>query len=258
MIFPGRSRDEIAQVLDMVPSCQRLLWDAGVPSRLDGTLPDDLVEIHSPARMVPMARTHGLRAELSVDLLTGWDLLNLEVRVRLVQEIKQRRPKVLMMSPPCTWFSQLMNLNWGKIKPVVREQAFLDATLHLEFCMLLADLQASQGRGWAFEHPDGAMSWRNTKVEAVLGEGAMVARFDQCMFGLMSKVDKIPMRKRTKFMTNMTPLYAAFDKKFCDCGHDHQVVQGSEGSEKRSVWAQRYPPALCEAALRAFSAYCHP
>lgn len=256
--FLGRSMADIMKELEMVPSRHHVLWDVQpqLLCPLDGTLPDDLVEIYSPPRMVPIAvQQYGLRATLSVDLLTGWNLLDSDVRVALVQEIKRRRPRVLMMSPPCTWFSGLMNLNWGKIKPVVREQAFRDATLHLEFCMLLADLQEAQGCGWAFEHPDSARSWHNQKVEATLQRGALLARFDQCMFGLVSKVDKTPMRKRTRFMTNIKHLKIAFNKKFCDCSHDHVTVQGSEGGERRSVWAQRYPPAMCEAAVRAFQGY---
>ena len=231
--FPGRGINEIMNELEMVPSRHHVLWDVQpqLSCPLDGTLPDDLVEIYSPPRMVPRAVRRGLRASLSVDLLTGWNLLDSASRVALVQEIKRRRPRVLMMSPPCTWFSGLMNLNWSKIKPVVREQAFRDATLHLEFCMLLADLQETQGCGWAFEHPDAARSWHNQKVEATLQRGALVARFDQCMFGLVSKVDRTPMRKRTRFMTNIHELHKAFNKKFCDCSHPHVAVQGSEGGE---------------------------
>lgn len=256
-LFEGRSMVEIMQVLEMVPTRQPGLWDVEpqILRSLDGSLPDDLMEIYSPPRMVPFATALGMRASLSVDILTGWNLLNVESRMALVQEIKQRRPRVLMMSPPCTWFSGLMNLNWGKIKPVLREQAFQDATLHLEFCMLLADLQESQGRGWAFEHPDTAKSWHNSKVKAVLQLGAFTARFDQCMFGLVSKVDKIPMRKRTRFMTNIKLLKDKFDHKFCDCSHDHVSVMGSEGGERRSVWAQRYPAKLCEVAVQSFHGY---
>jgi hypothetical protein len=149
-----------------------------------------------------------------------------------------------------------MNLNWKKIKPAVREQALRDATLHLEFCMLLADLQASHGRGWVFEHPDSAKLWNNAKVKDLLCTSALVARFDQCMFGLVSKVDKLAMRKRTRFMTNVTEVHTKFHNCFCGQDHDHVSVQGSEGGEKRSVWAQRCPLALCEAAVHAFQHFC--
>ena len=149
-----------------------------------------------------------------------------------------------------------MNLNWGKISPAVKEKAFSDATLHLEFCMLPADPQETNNRGWALEHPDTAKSWHNDKVKAVLGRGALVARFDQCMFGLVSKVGCIPMRKRTRFMSNIASLNECFNNKFCDKSHRHVTVMGAEGGEKRSVWAQRYPQALCEQAVKAFGNYC--
>jgi len=254
--YPGPGVSDIMQCLEMVPHRTPMLWNVRVPMQLDGTLQDDLMEVYSPPRMVAVAKQVGLRAELSVDLLTGWNLLDPEVRLNVVQEIHRRRPRVLMMSPPCTWFSGLMNLNWKKIKPVVREQALRDATLHLEFCMLLADLQASHGRGWVFEHPDRAKSWNNAKVKDLLCTNALVARFDQCMFGLVSKVDKLAMRKRTRFMTNVTEVHTKFHNCFCGQDHDHVSVQGSEGGEKRSVWAQRYPLALCEAAVHAFQQFC--
>ena len=256
VVFPGRSVQEVMQSLEMVPHRQAQLWNAQVPQHLQDIVQDDLMEIYSPERMAVWAKKLGLRAELSIDLLTGWNLLDAEVRLKVVREISVRRPKVLMMSPPCTWFSGLMNLNWGKINPVVREQGLRDATLHLEFCMLLADIQESQHRGWAFAHPDTAKSWQNPKVKWWVDRGAFVTRFDQCMFGLVSKVETARMKKRTRFMTNIKPLYAAFDKKVCDKSHGHVSVQGSEGGEKRSVWAQRYPPALCEAAVQAFAVYC--
>ena len=256
VVYQGRSIQEIMQVLEMVPCRQAMLWEAPTMRPLDGTVPDDLMEIYSPNRMVAEAQKLGLKAELSIDLLTGWNLLDMEVQVRVVQEIKARRPKVLMMSPPCTWFSGVMNMNWSRITPVVREQALRDATLHLEFCMLLADLQESSGRGWALEHPDSAKSWQNQKVMSIMQRGPFLARFDQCMFGLVSEVEKARMRKRTGILTNIGPLYHAFNRRFCDQKHAHVMVHGEEGGEKRSVWAQRYPHAMCETAVAAFAVYC--
>ena len=115
----------------------------------------------------------------------------------------------------------------AQIKPVVREQAFQVATLRMELFVLPAALQQSRGRGWALAHLDGAKSWRNGKVKTVLGSGTLVAMCDQCCFGLVSNVDCVPMQKRTMLMTNIEPLHEAFDKMFCDCGHDRQVIQGS-------------------------------
>ena len=79
-----------------------------------------------------------------------------------------------------------MKLNWGKIwrwsgsKPSVMRP--------WEYCTLPADLQETGNQGWALEHPDVAKSWHNDKVKAILGRGASVVPFDQCMFGSVSKV----------------------------------------------------------------------
>ena len=149
--FSGLSMKEITQTLEMVPRRHLPLWSVEARRNLAGSLQNDVLEVYSPERTVRYARKVGMRAELSIDLLTGWNLLDLDVRMRVVREIKVRRPKVLMMSPPCTWFSGLMNWNWAKISPPIREQGFRDATLHLEFCMLLADVQESDGSGWVLE-----------------------------------------------------------------------------------------------------------
>mgnify|MGYP000352447001 CR=1 FL=1 len=66
-----------------------------------------------------------------------------------MQEIKARRPKVLMLSPPCTMFSGLMNLNWSKLERGKREQCLHQGTNHLEFSMLLADTRIVPGEAGA-------------------------------------------------------------------------------------------------------------
>ena len=53
-----------------------------------------------------------------------------------------------------------------------------------------------------------------------------------------------PMQKRTKFMTNLGPLFNALNGKFCDHSHEHELIQGSENGVKRSAWAQTYPDGL--------------
>ncbi len=46
-----------------------------IPKYLDGTLPDDLIELYSIPRLCPVARdSFGMRAVLSIDKEVGWDL----------------------------------------------------------------------------------------------------------------------------------------------------------------------------------------
>ena len=252
--FDGPRMEELMKV-EVVPHRMPDLWFAApLPAQLDGTIQDDFLEVYSPPRLVPLAVKRNMRASVSMDLLTGWNFLSMDAKISAVQDIKARRPKVIMLSPPCTMFSGLMNLNWAKLEPGRRETSLLNGTNHLEFSMLLADLQESAGRGWCFEHPAAARSWKNQAVERMT-EPARVAHFDQCMFGLRSKVGKIAMKKSTRFLTNIAQVRTAFHLRRCDKSHIHCSIQGSEGGEKRSVWAQRYPAAMCEELMASFQAY---
>ncbi len=60
-----------------------------------------------------------------------------------------------------------------------RETKLREAILHLEFCMLLAELQAVAGRYFVVEHPKTAISWSQKMVKYILGlRGCMIAIFD--------------------------------------------------------------------------------
>ena len=108
--------------------------------------------------------------------------------------------------------------------------------LHAESC---------SHRESAFEHPAGATSWSQDCVDSVRKlPGVFTVVFDQCMLGLVSKVNRIPMRKRTRIMTNSYMLASHLKGRLCDKSHEHQQIQGTEGGMKRSVWAQLYPPGL--------------
>ena len=78
--------------------------------------------------------------------------------------------------------------------------------------------------------------------------------FDQCELGLVSAVQKLPMRKRTCILTNSDAVFQAFRGKFCKEGHMHQTIEGSEGGQKRSTAAQHYPPQMVELLASAFIA----
>ena len=67
---------------------------------------DALVKLYSPPRIVEAAVTRGLRANLSIDLSTDYDLSLAQGRQHVKDEIRRRKPKLLVTSPPCTKFSQ--------------------------------------------------------------------------------------------------------------------------------------------------------
>ena len=82
--------------------------------------------------------------------------------------------------------------------------------------------------------------------------GVYLAQFDQCRFGLVSAVNKTPIKKKTSVLTNSLKVFQSLHEKYCLKDHSHQVIQGSEGGQKRSTAAQEYPQPLCMAICQAF------
>ena len=116
----------------------------------------------------------------------------------------------------------------------------------LQHAMHAAKVQLDTEHFFAFEHPAGASSWQQPCVQAIENHpDVAVVRFDQCMLGLTTKVWGKPTRKRTKVMTNMPHLVRLLGLYQCDRSHVHCRIEGTEGGMKRSVWAQRYPDAMC-------------
>ena len=78
-----------------------------------GACRDDFIEIFSRPRLIPrISALHlGMVASMSVDILTGFDLLLPEKRQEIMTYLWARRPRSAMLSPPCTMFSQLMGEN---------------------------------------------------------------------------------------------------------------------------------------------------
>ena len=222
-----------------------------IPKYLDGTIPDDFVEIYSLPRLVPECVKRGLRATLSVDLATGYDLSKQSTRMLVKHEIRARRPRALGLSSPCTMFSEL-NRMWNKKKYSNEEwDARMNAAvIHLEFSMELAQEQVDGGRIFFHEHPRTASSWQQECVTHVSAcDGCRHACFDQCRFGLMTPVSQVPMKKATKLLHNIGALQNIFHGKHCKCKNielpsgatgRHQRIQGSEGRYKLSRWAQAY------------------
>ena len=71
----------------------------------------DVVEAYSPPRVTVEAWKFGLKAGEAWDLTTGWDFTKRSHRELAEKYQGERKPLVLIGSPPCTPFSQLQILN---------------------------------------------------------------------------------------------------------------------------------------------------
>ena len=65
---------------------------------------DDVVEVYSPPRVCQSAAARGLKAELSFDLTTSYDLNQQRNKDYIRKLLAERKPKLLVASPPCTKF----------------------------------------------------------------------------------------------------------------------------------------------------------
>ena len=71
----------------------------------------DITEIFSPERMAKVAREYGLVPGSFMDLTTGLDSTRHDHGRKAWRQIKKEDPYLIVGSPPCTWFSVLMELN---------------------------------------------------------------------------------------------------------------------------------------------------
>ena len=129
------------------------LAEAGRPSLVGGRSGDDVAEVYSPPRITKLARELGMDAELSFDLTVPgpdgfvWDFSRREARERALRMIQQKRPLLLILSPPCTAFSTWQNLNRSR-HPGYKARygsVLRAAKAHILFSLRLARMQIDSG-----------------------------------------------------------------------------------------------------------------
>ena len=255
-IKPGCSRESMMEDGPQI-SLKSWMQHEPVPRWLNGTVQDDFAEIFSPPRIMQEVWKLDLRGSISADTDTDWNFDVLDNRVRLVQVLRARRPKVLHVCSPCKMHSKIMASNWYRMDPVKRERLFMQCQLYLEFAMMLCHMQEMEGRCYSHEHPESAISWNNKSVKEIAAlVGAMKAHFDMCVFGMVTKVSQSPVRKATVMLTNCRPIYQTFQNKKCQKKHRHVALQGVEGGQKRTEFAQIYPKPFCAAYAQAVLQHC--
>jgi hypothetical protein len=212
-------------------------------------------ELYSVPRVLPVVMQYlGLDGQiLSLDIHTGWDFRQSASQSLSLQILQTWNVLVVILSPPCTAFSVLQELwNFPRLSAEKVKHIWSIGMTFLIHAMNAAQLQLNSGRYFIFEHPAGATSWKQPCVQKIsMQPGVFVIQFDQCMLGLVTKVDQIPTRKRTKIMTNIPALVKLLSVYKCDRSHDHCRIEGTEGGVKRSVWAQCYPEALCNVLAKS-------
>ena len=161
----------------------------------------------------------------------------------------KKKPKVLVVTPPCRPFSRLQRISQGKGDIHKKKRKYYEGCVLLQFAMGLCELQMSLDGIFIFEHPRYAEGWNQECVQKIQSlPGVNAIDLDQCCFGLedlrSQKHYKIP----TKLLTNSE--HAAFLKQRCKGDHQHQHIEGQtrigDTWVNRSLCAQVYPKKLVE------------
>jgi len=208
----------------------------------------DFMEFYSPPRIVPECTAIGLRSQFSFDVTCGHDFLTYQSRATGFRCINEFKPLMIMLSPPCTMFSQMQNLwNVKKMEENQYQARMKEARCHIDYSMQLAMLQYSASRYFAFEHPARASSWDLECIKRVATlRGVVKVPFDMCMFGKTTPFSKQPIKKRTFIMTNSAVLAHSLQGHCCDGSHLHIPCAGTEQGVLLSKWCQVYPQKLCQ------------
>lgn len=265
MALPSSSNDDSSGI---DPAATLLVDDGGTDptameiitvadeDTLDESL-SDVAELFSPPRLCARAARFGLVPGFSHDLRTQMDLSTFEGRAQSWSELCSTKPKVLVASPPCTWFSTLQHLNKGRYSVDVWARKEQLAMSLLSFAALCCKLQYTDGRGFIFEHPWTATSWhRAPLVELAALDGVASIDFDQCSTGLVGPNGQ-SIKKRTKLLTNVPGVIVRFSAHQCSCTTDHLHIEGSCLGIQLSRYCQVYTPRLCEELLWSISDYVH-
>ena len=150
-----------------------------------------MAEVFSPPRLTVRFARHRLRQGLSADInepgqLSNrtFGLLKTTDRIALMTWIKKKKPKFIMLCPPCRMFSTLQSWNRRRGTPQWITD-YTEAVSLLEFACEVMRVQMNAGRYFAFEHPWSASSWTLGCIREILARSsARCCRVDMCMHGL--------------------------------------------------------------------------
>ena len=169
--------------------------------------------------------------------------------------IDEEDPEVLIASPMCRDFSQMMRINWPKMDPGERARRMRQAVAHLEFVCRLCKKRAQKNKYFLHEHPQQATSWDERCIRDLQRcTQAIRIEMDMCRFGLVTTNDEgktMYAKKATSLLTNMPAAQVYLAKKGLH-DHEHCPLEGSiPGKGLRTTLAQVYPRRFVEASLKS-------
>ena len=209
----------------------------------------DVIEVFSPPRFALECSKIGWSC-VSADLCTGWDFRKAADRQAMRQLIQDKRPRLLTLSPPCTWAGGWFHLNKLRMSPEDAQEKVVLTRLFVNFCKQLIELQLQQGGRVMFEHPKDSVAWTLLRE---LESKLYAVDVHMCRYGLRLPGSSL-IRKPTRLLVShadMRTLNRECPGKSDPRHHDHAVIAGSHPKVGSiSKFAGQYPAAFVKAVLR--------
>ena len=165
------------------------------------------------------------------------------------------KPGLTVISPPCTLLSLMQNMNRKHLddpqKKRIHDQRLREAKEILRFGVRIAKVIQEYGGIFLIEEPLTSKAWQCDELYQLLHEeGDYIGRGDQCMYGLKS-VKGDPQLKPTGWCSNSEILLRELSRR-CDQSHTHSHILGSEHGQLCSRRAQVYPAELIQAIISGY------
>ena len=130
----------------------------------------------------------------------GDDFLQYPHGKRVVDEIRKEDPFCMVLSPPCTMFSQMRRSTGDS---AVERKKVREAIILLNYAIEICEDRMKQGKYFLFEHPQGARSWRCKKMMDLLKPQVGEVVLDMCQYGMCDRVNGKPHEKSTQLVGNL-------------------------------------------------------
>ena len=162
----------------------------------------------------------------------AWDFDDPEMRERARCLVSKGSTLLVIGSPMCTYFSNIVNIAKLRMKAGEFERRYVHAIRHLEFMCDLFDIQLRAGGHILFEHPASATSWNLPFIKEMVKRANMICvTAHHCRFGMSGRDNRGTglVLKPTKFLTDC-PAIAVDLNRQCIGGRRHISSLDAEAS----------------------------
>ena len=158
-----------------------------------------IIELFTPPRIAKLAVTRGFNC-LTADQATGWDFRRPADRQRLLDTVREHRPELMYIGPPCTWVGGWFELDSPHLDVEQRAEKTRLIRLFSGFIADFAQMQLANGGHLVFEPPARTDLWKLPKLTAVTDRMYKIS-VDMCAYGLVLP-DGCPVQKRVSLLVS--------------------------------------------------------